>query len=266
MNMVSLSSIVLCFALFCPKSFVQAGDYDASCQKSEEWIKHQSDWSSATWADLSECQRQTLGFDSKNKILLGAEGGASTIGISLGGDDGGCQGGTDCMRYCQALCCISKDCDIAMMHKKTDKNCEVSCDIYKEEVDNYLCYMYKSGSKRSGSSVTSSCYTDPSAPKLDNCRAIAADKDGFNWDTATFDYMKSLQTYTTCPSSTGKKLLAQPPIKVKKYPNVAKTVQGGLEKATCGFKNKIQSAAKKAGGAKKLLTQIKGRVKDAKPV
>jgi hypothetical protein len=36
------------------------------------------------------------------------------------------------MEMCQTLCCASKDCDIAMVHKDTETSCEVSCDIYKE--------------------------------------------------------------------------------------------------------------------------------------
>ncbi len=259
--MVSLLRIILCFAVGI--ILVQGGDYDAACQKPEEWLKHQSDYTSVVWADLSECQRSTMGLKSVNKVQLGGEGGASTIGIPLGSGGDGCSGGTDCMRLCQALCCISKDCDIAMMHKKTETYCEVSCDIYKEEVDNYLCYMYKSGNPRGKSSVTSSCYTNPNVPKLDNCRAIAADPAGFGWDSATFDYMKSLQAYSTCPS-TGKKLLAAPVI--KKYPPVAENIQKSLDKATCNYKTKIQAAAKKAGGADKLLAKIKARLSVAKPV
>lgn len=108
-----------------------AGDFDANCQFSTEWIKHQSDWTSAVWADLSECQQDTLGVP-QNKITLGGKGGSSTIGIDLGSGGDGCDGGTDCMEMCQALCCATKDCDIAMVHKDTEKECEVSCDIYKE--------------------------------------------------------------------------------------------------------------------------------------
>ena len=112
-------------------SLVTAGDFDANCQFSTEWLKHQSDWSSVVWADLSKCQQDTLGLPA-NKITLGGKGGSSSIGIDLGSGGDGCDGGTDCMEMCQTLCCASKDCDIAMVHKDTETSCEVSCDIYKE--------------------------------------------------------------------------------------------------------------------------------------
>lgn len=242
-------------------SVANAGDYDANCQFSSEWIKHQSDYSPAVFTDLTQCQMNAMGLDTDNVITLGGEGGASTIGIDLGGDGDGCDSGTDCMKMCQALCCITKGCTIAMMHKKTEKHCEVSCDIYKEEVDYYKCYMYGSGStRRSGSSVTSSCYTDPKAPNYDNCLAIAADSD-FHWDKATFDYLKAQQNCGT--ATVGKKLLAKGTKKVKvplMGSKLVEKLEKGMKPAT-RFGARLQKAVKKAGGADAFKKQLMKRIK-----
>lgn len=175
------------------------------------------------------------------------------IGIELDSGEKGCDGGTDCMKMCQTLCCLTKGCKIAMMHKDKDKNCEVSCDIYKEEETLFKCYLYGSGSRRSGSSVTSSCYTEPNSPNYDHCLSIAADSD-FKFDKSTFDYLKSLQT---C-SSSGKKLLATG-IKKVDVPLMGSKLIKRLEKKMSfakEFKSRLDVAVKKAGGAAKFKRNL----------
>jgi hypothetical protein len=126
------------------------------------------------------------------------------------------------------------------------------------EVDYFKCYMYKSGTKRSKSSVTSSCYTDPNAPNYNNCLTIAQNSD-WGWDKATFDYVKGLQTCSK------RKLLADP--KIKPYlseKEIKKSIQKQIEKSSGNFRAKLKKAVEKAGGKKAYLAKLNKMVKKAK--
>jgi len=124
----------------------------------------------------------------------------------------------------------------------------IFCSSYAE-VDYFKCYMYKSGSKRSKSSVTSSCYTDPNAPNYNNCLTIAQNSD-WGWDKATFDYIKGLQTCSN------RRLLAN--VKVDKYPSkreIKRSIKKQIKESSGGFRAKLKKAVKKAG-TRILLSQI----------
>lgn len=236
------------------------GDYDANCLIPNEWLKHQSDYDPQTFTDLTQCQQDALGLDQKNKIVLGGEGDSSAIGVELGSGGGGCDSGTECMEQCQALCCITKGCKIAMMHKDKDTTCYGSCDIYKEEETYFKCYLYSTGSKRSGSSVTSSCYTDPNAPNYDNCLSIA--QTGFGWDKTTYDYMVGLQT---CSSSSGKRLLAKTgAIKKVQVPLMGSKVTDKIKKKLAlakKFGARVRKAVEEAGGGKAFRSRLIKRLR-----
>lgn len=200
------------------------------------------------WSDLTRCQSDALGFSTTNKVQIGGEGSASAIDIGLGSGGMGCDGGTDCMAVCQALCCITKGCTIAMVHKVTDSECQISCDIYEETESRYYCYMYASADKRSKSSVTSSCYTYPNAPTYDRCLTVAKDS-GFGWDQSTFDYLKSLQTCSRMVSSDT----------IEKYPSAQEindTIKEKIKQKTGNFKSKLKKAVKKAGGKKAYMKKL----------
>jgi hypothetical protein len=44
-----------------------------------------------------------LELDAVDNILLGGKGSAQIVGIDSGGGGEGCDGGTECMKWCQAL-------------------------------------------------------------------------------------------------------------------------------------------------------------------
>lgn len=238
------------FVAFCTKIFsVQAGNFDADCVGG--WTKKTDKLDPNTPSDLSSCQLSSLGFSDANNILLGGEGSSSSIGISLGSGGDGCDGANECMEQCQALCCIADGCIYAEIKRDRDTDCEVSCDIYKEESKYFYCRLYSAGSWRSADSATN-CYIGSGQPNNDaECTTIVST--AFGWDQNTYHSLRDCGSRKRALMANGGNLKRPDEAQIKK------SVQDGIDKGRT-FHQNLLKGIKKVGGAKKFQKKMCNKV------
>ena len=236
------------WALVCSHLFlsVQAGA-NAKCLEAPTWIQKGEKIINGVYSDLTQCQLDKIKESTGTKLqpnnnLLGGQGDASLFeDIDIGGDGDGCQSTENCMKDCQALCCIVPSCNFAVIHRKEETTCEVSCSIYKQDAYYWYCNLYASGSWKNTDDDTT-CYVAASSSKSTTCPSIA--QTGFGWNSSTYQGLLYLGTNCT---KTARRQLDSDEVSEETIRN---TVQGGLEAIRSLFLPAIQDALDAAGGIK----------------
>ncbi|KAI7835996.1 hypothetical protein COHA_010118 [Chlorella ohadii] len=163
--------------------------FDTDCTYPAEWVNNDKRIE-GTSAPLSGCQVDLLNMAAADDILLGGKGSATIIGVPAGGDSGGCDGGGKCMKWCQALCCMSPGCVYASI-KREEKT--VDYVVYKETSTYYYCRMYSSGQLKDSDSQ-STCTKKGS----NYCDELAYES--FKLDLASYQTVVAAGAYATCPA------------------------------------------------------------------
>jgi hypothetical protein len=212
--------------------------FGASCIQS--WTKSEKKIE-GTYSNLSTCQQSKLDLKANNN-LLGGTGSAEIITIPILSGGEGCKSGSDCMKQCQALCCITKGCIYASI-KKEEKTTNVwggssYLGYYQETEKKFYCRMYQSG-KLKNSESQSTCYPPSNKPTY-NCYTIASE--GFGWNKTTYESLVDIQDNNSCPVS-GRRLLMK-----KKAPVPSKKqINNAIKKVFKPFA-KLKKNLKKASG------------------
>lgn len=191
---------LVCLIATMPAS-VHAGA-NAPCLSAPTWIQKSYKIKDGTASDLNQCQLDKLlesdvNFEPNNN-LIGGDGDATLFDdIYLGGGGEGCQSTENCMKDCQALCCIVPTCHYAVAHRDEDTYCpmgEGTCSIYKEDAYYWYCNLYESGSHKNTDDDTM-CYVESSAAKSNTCTSVA--QAGLDWNASTYQGLLFLGTNCT---------------------------------------------------------------------
>jgi hypothetical protein len=224
---------------------VQAGA-NAKCLQAPTWVQRGDKIIDGVPSDLNQCQLDSFkenGATLKpNNNLLGGQGDASLFeDISIGGDGDGCQSTENCMKDCQALCCIVPSCRFAVIHREEDTYCPTGCSIYKEDAYYWYCNLYASGSWK-GNDDDTTCYVGATTSKTTTCPSIT--ETAYGWSSATYQGLLSLGTSCT---KTVRRELDSDEVSEESIRN---TVQGALETIRSIFLTAIQDAIEAKGGFK----------------
>jgi hypothetical protein len=227
---------------------------NANCLQAPTWIANGKKVVNAVPSDLNQCQLNKLedeGVSFKpNDNLIGGEGDSTLFDdIYLGGKDEGCGSTENCMKDCQALCCIVPSCKYAMIKRKEETYCPVSCSIYKEDAYYWYCSLYASGSFQNSDDNTA-CYVDDVASKANTCPSIA--ETGFGWNSTTYEGLLNLGT--DCPVSVRRELETS-------EEKIRATVQGALENIRDVVLPGVEQAINEAGGANGFAKQLQNVAK-----
>jgi hypothetical protein len=196
----SFMSLLLCLLATMPAS-TEAGA-NADCLSAPTWVQQSYKIKDGTSSDLTQCQLDALlqkgvKFQPNNN-LIGGDGDASLFDdIYLGGKGEGCQSTENCMKDCQALCCIVPSCNYAVIHRDEDTYCpmgEGTCSIYKEDAYYWYCNLFQGGSQKNTDDDTM-CYVESSTAKSSTCASVA--QAGMGWNASTYQSLLYLGTNCT---------------------------------------------------------------------
>jgi hypothetical protein len=196
----SFLSLLVCLMASMPAS-TEAGA-NADCLSAPTWVQKSYKIKDGTYSDLTQCQLDKLKENGvkfqPNNNLIGGDGDASLFDdIYIGGKGEGCQSTENCMKDCQALCCIVPSCKYAVIHRDEDTYCpmgEGTCSIYKEDAYYWYCNLYQGGSQKNTDDDTL-CYVESSTAKSSTCASVA--QTGMGWNASTYQSLLYLGTNCT---------------------------------------------------------------------
>jgi hypothetical protein len=196
----SFMSLLVCLMASMPAA-VDAGA-NADCLSAPTWVQKSYKIKDGTSSDLTQCQLDTFKENGvkfqPNNNLIGGDGDASLFDdIYLGGKGEGCQSTENCMKDCQALCCIVPTCNYAVIHRDEDTYCplgEGTCSVYKEDAYYWYCNLFQGGSQKNTDDDTL-CYVESSTAKSSTCASVA--QAGMGWNASTYQSLLYLGTNCT---------------------------------------------------------------------
>lgn len=255
------------------------GGYTAWCKVDEtqrppddQWIRHDTRATVEPWvqAPLSQAQLDALGMevDDPARLLIGGKGQGHIVGIpsSIGG--GGCTENSYCMWMCQALCCLAKDCKVAVQQTREGSSCcdgDPTCLCTVEEKKRY-CYLHKELGTLAKSNNAAICQNDEKYtwPQMTGqCAKLVQSELGLTVDQA--NYIASLggsarRARALSGKDDSKVMDGWKPPKQFLTAKRATKMESNMKKVEKKMGDKVRKAQKKAGGTKKWIADISDKV------
>lgn len=182
-----------------------AADLEISCDSG--WTKYNQQVEGGVEAPLSGCQMSMMNVSTNNYNALGGSGEGDIWGIPAGSGGGGlCDEGSECAKYCQAICCFIPGCTIAKIWN--DKDSSSTWYGGTTTMRTFYCSTFSSRTGKHNANYYAFCEM-PAPMKTTNsndCPNLALKY--FGMDNATYINMRNAAAYSTCPSS-GRKLQQQ---------------------------------------------------------
>lgn len=274
---ISTTLFVHALALFACSGLVTVvnGGYTAWCKVDEtksppddQWRRHDTRATAEPWrqAPLSQAQLDALEMqvDDPARLLIGGRGQGHIVGVPSTIEGGGCTENSYCMWMCQALCCLAKDCKVAVQQTREGSSCcdgDPTCLCTVEEKHRW-CYLHANLDTLVKSNNAAICENDEKYtwPEMTGqCAKLVQSELGLTVDQA--NYIASL-------GGTGRKARAlsgkdeskimdgwKPPKQLLTAKRAAK-LEKNMKKVEKKMGDKVRKAQKKAGGIKKWMANI----------
>jgi len=231
----------------------------------DQWVGHDSTAFNEPWqqAPLSQAQLDALQMEADDpaRLLIGGRGQGHIVGIPSTIDGAGCTENSYCMWMCQALCCLAKDCKMAVQQTREGSSCcDPTCLCTVEEKMRY-CYLHATFATAVKSNNAATCvndekYTHPTM--TGQCAQLVQSELGLTLEQA--DYIASLG-YTKRALARKHDILADwVPPKAFLTARRQNQLEAKMKKVENKMEEKFLKAQKRAGGAKKWKAGIADNV------